>query len=55
MDIQERNRLANIYRKEAQRHGIASPYRQNEYINARLKGKNDQKSLKIAKKGVKNA
>ena len=38
-DIKEQNALANKYRREANELGIGSPYRTNEYIDARLKGK----------------
>lgn len=47
-DIREQNRLANLYRREATQLGIVSPFRQGEYINARLRGLSQEKALKVA-------
>jgi hypothetical protein len=51
VDIRERNRLSNVYRREASQVGIASPYRQSVYITARLRGLSPQKAVEKAKKG----
>ena len=48
-DIIEQNRLANQYRKEANKHQICSPGRINEYIGYRLKGYSDEKALEKTK------
>lgn len=45
MDARERNRLANIYRREADHHRIGSPFRINEYIKYRLQGMTQEKAL----------
>jgi hypothetical protein len=51
VDIRERNRLSNMYRREASQAGIGSPYRQSVYIAARLRGMCPQKAVEKAKNG----
>lgn len=52
MTIQERNRLANQYRREKEAKEIGSPFRIHLYVEARLKGKSPAFALQIAKKGT---
>lgn len=47
------NALSNQYRREAQKLGIASPYRQGEFIRYRLQGKSTQDALLLARYGRK--
>lgn len=51
LSIQEQNRLSNEYRRMATAAGIVSPFRQSEYIKARLKGKSHDAAVASAKKG----
>jgi hypothetical protein len=44
--IQERNRLSNVYRREADEINIGSPYRISEYIKLRLKGVSKEEAEK---------
>jgi hypothetical protein len=55
--IQEKNRLANIYRREAREMGQVSPFRQSLFIKSRIKGKTKEEALIISrnKKGVLSA
>lgn len=54
MDIIQKNKLANIYAKEAEKHKIGSPFRIGEYIKYRLKGYSEKKSLEKVKKNPQN-
>lgn len=45
LSIQEQNRLANVYKKEADKHNIGSPYRIKVYVDARIKGLSEEKAL----------
>lgn len=47
--LKQRNQAANQYRREAQKLEIASPYRQGQYIKARLQGKSSVAALKFAR------
>lgn len=49
LSIPEQNRLANIYRREAQQHNIGSPFRQKLYIDARIKGCTPEAALAKAR------
>lgn len=49
LSIQEQNRLANVYRREAQKLEIGSPFRQKLYIDARIAGKTEEAALAIAR------
>ena len=50
LSITEKNRLANVYRREADQHGIGSPYRIDEYIQYRLRGLTQGQALAKTKK-----
>jgi hypothetical protein len=45
MNIVEQNRSANVYKKEADKYGIGSPYRIHEYIKLRMKGVSPEKAI----------
>jgi hypothetical protein len=45
LTVAERNRLANVYKGEADKFGIGSPYRINEYIGFRFLGKTQEQAL----------
>lgn len=47
--VREKNRLANIYKREADIHKIGSPSRIDEYINYRMKGKSQDEALALCK------
>jgi len=49
MDPRVQNRLANTYRKEADRFSIGSPYRNDEYIKLRIKGLSPEKAIEIVR------
>ena len=49
IDIPEKNRLHNQYRKEADLLKIGSPYRIDEYIRYRMRGLSIKKSLEKTK------
>jgi hypothetical protein len=49
MDPREKNRLSNLFRKEADQLNIGSPYRIKEYIEYRIKGLSKEKAIEKTK------
>ena len=48
-NIRDLNRLANVYRREANKLGIGSPYRIDEYIRFRMVGMSKAKAIEKVK------
>lgn len=49
-DPRELNALYAKYKREADAHGIGSPYRINEYVQYRLKGMSQKRAIEKTKK-----
>jgi hypothetical protein len=51
LTMTERNHLANVYKGEADKFGIGSPYRISEYIKFRMRGLSQEQAIERVRRG----